>query len=82
MSNSGRLLASGQQGRNADVIVWNCETGKQVFRFEDHNAAVTRLAFSPDDRLLASAGDAKQDGYVMFWDMSTANIVAKAKQVR
>jgi cilia- and flagella-associated protein 52 len=81
VSSTGRLLASGQQGKNADIIVWNVATGRQVFRFQDHNVAVRKLAFSPDDRLLVSTGDAERDGYMIFWDISTGKIVSRIGQV-
>jgi hypothetical protein len=34
MSPNGGLLASGQKGKNSDVIIWNTQTLTQQFRFQ------------------------------------------------
>ena len=82
IGNSGHLLASGQRSPQADIVVWNLETKEIVFRLRDHDVSVTALAFSPDDRILASAGDAQHDGFIIFWDMSTGKIVGRTRQAR
>jgi len=56
VSHNGKLIATGSSGENADVVLWDAETGAIRFRFQEHDRRVSALAFSPDDRVLASAG--------------------------
>jgi WD40 repeat protein len=63
----GRRVAFGGAGR---VRVWDVVAGKprgRFSRFQGH-PNITALAFSPDGKLLASAGD---EGAVKFWDADT-----------
>ena len=73
-------MASGQEGKNSNVLVWDIVTGKAAFKFEEHDHAVLHIAFSPDDRLLATAGNAK-DGRIIIWDLSSGNVVCRGAQV-
>jgi WD40 repeat protein len=75
LSPSGRYLASGQEGDRSDIYVWDFETKKKVFSFEEHDYKIERVAFSDDERLLASIGS-NEDGNLFFWDMSNGAIVA------
>lgn len=45
----GRLLATGQAGADSDVVVWEAETGKVVYRFEEHDHGVADVAISDDE---------------------------------
>jgi len=70
-SHNGRWLAAGN-------TLWDLSTGKKAHEFRGHiqrtgpdtfrGFAVGGLAFSPDDRLLASAGD---DGTIILFDVET-----------
>ena len=51
------MLASGQRGDNSDVVVWNFENKKAIFRLSEHDHEVTHVDFSHDDRLLISCGN-------------------------
>lgn len=77
MSSSGRLLASGQKGENADVYVWDFEGRRVAFRFEEHDFAIQDIAFSEDEKLLASLGN-QEDGKLIVWDLSNGCIVASS----
>lgn len=75
VSPSGTLIATGQEGVNADVVLWDATTGKEKFRLSEHDEGVACLAFSPDDRLLISCG-IHADGKIFAWDTETGCIVA------
>ena len=58
-SSTGTFLASGQRthmGFKADVIVWAFEERALYARFSLHKVRVQALAFSPNDKYLASLG--------------------------
>ena len=76
VSQSGRLMATGQNGINADVCVWDLHTGELLHRLSEHDEGVATLAFSPDERLLVSCGVAA-DKKIFLWDTETGCIVAK-----
>jgi WD40 repeat protein len=74
-SPDGKWLAgcSGIKDRAAnvergDVYVWDALTGEEVLYFQAHPGEVTGLAYSPDGKLLATAG---HDHTVKLWDAQT-----------
>jgi WD40 repeat protein len=75
VSNSGRLLASGQKGNNSDVLVWDYAGGKVLYKLSEHDHEVAVVRFSHDDRLLYSCGNFL-DKKMFVWDTKTGNIVA------
>ena len=69
-SPSGKRLAS--CGNDALTIVWDAETGREVFRDDGHGSVVNSVAWSPDGRLLATGGD---DGTVRVFSAETLQLV-------
>jgi WD40 repeat protein len=55
-------------GSGADIVVWDAVTGKELRQLKGHKEAVTGLAFAPDGKSLASAG---QDRTLILWDSAT-----------
>lgn len=62
----GLMIAAGFD--NGQVIVWDTETGKKLYRFHGHNRYVYDLTWSPDGTILASAG---WDNSSQVWDTNT-----------
>jgi WD40 repeat protein/tRNA A-37 threonylcarbamoyl transferase component Bud32 len=59
-----RLAASA--GRT--LLVWDAATGKEILTLSGHDRPITRVAYSPDGRRLASAS---RNGSVKVWDAFT-----------
>ena len=75
VSSSGRFMATGQGGVNADVRVWDLATGECAHVLSEHDEGVACVAFSPDERLVASCG-VEGDGKLFVWDVETGGVVA------
>jgi WD40 repeat protein len=80
LSSSGSLIASGQTGHNADIVVWAFDQKQAIFSFEEHDFGVKCLSFSPDEKLLASIG-VEEDGKLIIWDLSNGCIVAASPKL-
>jgi WD40 repeat protein len=64
----GSALRSDRYRRPAELKVWDVFSGQLVRSLNGHIGEVDSTAFSPDGRLLASAGD---DRLVKVWEVST-----------
>ena len=75
VSSSGGIIASGQDGAESDVIVWDYEAKEVMFRCEEHRHGVAALAVSEDEKLLVTMGS-DRDNQLICWDMASGHIVA------
>jgi WD40 repeat protein len=58
-----------------EIFLWDVATGELKQKFPGHTNSVTSLAFSPDNRLLASAG---RDMSLKIWDCRTYELKKSA----
>jgi WD40 repeat protein/serine/threonine protein kinase len=68
LSLDGQLLAVGTDGYT--ITVWHVPTMKNRYTLNGHPNRVKSLAFSPREKMLASAGDET----VLLWDMETGSL--------
>lgn len=70
-SSCGSYFAAGawwQPGvEKVPICLWEVETGKHLTTFWGHPTDVQALAFSPDNKLLASGS---HDGTILLWDLT------------
>jgi RNA polymerase sigma factor (sigma-70 family) len=64
-SRSGRWLA--WQGSDRTTHVWDIHRGNLLGPFTGHDDSVTGLAFTPDERALASSSD---DSTILIWEVA------------
>lgn len=66
-SPNGQMLACPSSADEKVVKVWSANTGKELLSFTGHLAPVTRVAWSPDSRWLASSSP---DTTIKVWDVN------------
>jgi len=77
ISNSGKLLASGQKtfmGFPADVIIWDFNKRVEMHRLTLHKVAVTSLSFSKEEKYLATLGG-QDDNSLVVWEVERGEAI-------
>jgi WD40 repeat protein len=74
LAHNGTMIATGQRGDNSDILLWDYDSKKAIFRLSEHDYEVGCLEFSHDDRLLISTGNSL-DGKLFLWDTTNGYIV-------
>ncbi|XP_047143851.1 cilia- and flagella-associated protein 52 isoform X1 [Hydra vulgaris] len=80
ISKTGYYIASGQQthmGFKAEVIIWNYQEMQINCRLLLHKVNVEAIAFSPNEKFLATLGG-QDDGSVVLWDIAKKEAVCGA----
>jgi WD40 repeat protein len=76
---SEHFIATGQLGKQhskelaAPVCVWALEDKKLIYEFGAHTTRITALAFSPDERFLATGGE---DELICVWDLKSGTMMS------
>jgi len=71
------LCATGQQGQNADLILWDLNANKQLSCFQEQDHGIDSVCFSHDDRYLFSCGDIV-DQRVLVYDTASCLLITWA----
>ncbi len=83
-SQSGKLLASGQKASayrdGEQIVVWDYDTRKPLYRLSGVDGTVKSLKFSEDDRFLSAIGEGNSNGNdIAIWDMQNGSVAQYVK---
>lgn len=79
LSHDSRMLATGQityMGFPAVVIIWDLATGSVMQKLSLHKGKIQSLAFSCDDKWLATLGG-EDDNKLVIWNIETGKAVRR-----
>ena len=68
-SPDGRMLAGG--AANGWILIYDVQTGEQLYLFQSARGRMRSLAFSPDGRILAGGND---EGIIRLWETTNGTL--------
>ena len=71
-SPDGKMLACGAYN---EIVLWDTETGNQLYAMREHAGTVTALTFSPDGKTFASSSESDQNT-VLVCDTATGQVIS------
>ena len=74
-SSDSRTLASTGWHEDKTIRLWDVPTGSHKLTLSGHRERISRLSFSPDGKMLASAS---RDGTILLWEFPLAQLTAGA----
>jgi WD40 repeat protein len=81
VSPSGKYIASGQKGNESNVYIWDFESGKAIYGFEEFDQSVVSVGFSMDERMLVTLGGEEPGRQMYIYDLSNGMIVATVSKL-
>src|SRR5262249_8465823 len=71
-------LSGGDSGgwKNGEIKLWNLDARRRIATLRGHNEGVNTVAFSPEEKMLASGGDG---GTIKLWDVAKEKELATLK---
>ena len=70
LSPNKEYIASSETGKTPDILIWDVNNKKCIYKFEEHIDDVKCMAFSDDSRFLATVGGFK-DRKLIIWDINS-----------
>lgn len=71
LSADGRLLLTGLF--NGDIVLWDTDSGEEIWRFSGHTDVVTRAVFNADETRIFSGS---LDRTLRLWDVQTGELIS------
>ncbi len=79
-SDDGRILVTHEMTMTnngaGSLRIWNVQTGNEICVNPGHRGPINRVAYSPDGRLIVSAG---ADRRILWWDAKTGRMLGESK---
>ncbi|KAF9585517.1 substrate-specific activator of APC-dependent proteolysis [Lunasporangiospora selenospora] len=72
-NSSGTQLASG--GNDNMLMIWEKDSTEPLFQFDDHQAAVKAIDWSPHQKGILASGGGTLDKHIRFWETNTGQAI-------